>query len=353
MTDPRAIVVRNAHAALGSRLVDLESHPNVALARTGALTGTTAAAWAEADTGLAHAWEAYRVLDQVLQAAEAEPYRAAELLGTAAVPLGDGRTGDADAALAAATAALDAAVAAADRLAVAWDSLAPRVGAARAAAAASGDRTTERTATALAELVATDPFAVTEADVAAVEAQASASGSRHKAAQVATARLDVDLARARDDLAALDADAQAAADEMAHAAQRVVGLSTAAPVPDLAALAGWLDRIAAAAAGPGDRTRVATDLAAWLAAATARRADLDAALTAARAGLKRRDDGRGLWTALRAKASARRLDEQPDVADALTRAQDLLWAAPCDLDAAEAALGQLSRVLTTRPGGER
>jgi hypothetical protein len=202
--------------------------------------------------------------------------------------------------------------------------------------------------------VATDPFAVTEADVAAVEAQAAASGDRHKAAQVATARLDVDLARARDDLAALDADAQAAAGELAHAATRVVGVSTAAPVPDLAALGAWLDRItAAAAAGAADRARAATDLAAWTAAAAARRAELDAALAPARTGLKRREDGRGLWTALRAKASARRLDEQPDVADALKAAQDLLWAAPCDLDAAEAALAQLSRVLTTRPGGER
>jgi hypothetical protein len=225
------------------------------------------------------------------------------------------------------------------------------VGAARAAASASGDAATERTATALAELVATDPFAVTEADVAAVEAQASASGDRHKAAQAATARLDVDLARARDDLAALDADAQSAAGELAHAATRVTGVATTAPVPDLAALAAWLDRIVVAAAA--DRTRAATDLAAWTAAATARRAELDAALAPARTGLKRREDGRGLWTALRAKASARRLDEQPDVADALTAAQDLLWAAPCDLDAAEAALGHLSRVLTTRPGGER
>src|SRR5690606_33633310 len=62
LPDPDVQSLRNAPATLGSRLVDLESHANVALARTGVLTGTSAAAWTEADTGLSHAWETYRVL---------------------------------------------------------------------------------------------------------------------------------------------------------------------------------------------------------------------------------------------------------------------------------------------------
>jgi hypothetical protein len=122
-------------------------------------------------------------------------------------------------------------------------------------------------------------------------------------------------------------------------------------VPDLNALAGWLDRIETTART--DRRRAATDLAAWQAAAEARHAEIDAALAPARSGMRRRDDGQGLWTALRAKAAARKLDEQPDVADALATAQDLLWTAPCDLDAADAALGRLSEVLTARPKEDR
>jgi hypothetical protein len=69
--------------------------------------------------------------------------------------------------------------------------------------------------------------------------------------------------------------------------------------------------------------------------------------------MQRRSAGRGLWTALRAKAGARRLDEQPDVAAALSAAQEELWRAPCDLAKAEAALAAVSAVLEARPGGTR
>jgi hypothetical protein len=351
MTDPNVQAWRNAHATLGSRLVDLESHGNVALARTGVLAGATAAAWAEADAGLAHAWETYRVLDQLLGDVEADPSRAETLLTTSRVPGEGGATTDPSSALEAASRAVDAAIAVADRLATAWDQLAPRVGAARSAAVTSGDAATERTASALAELVATDPFAVSEADVEAVEQRADLSGSRHAAAQAALARLDVDLAAARDTLAALDADLQGAAAELAHAASRVAGIDRSTPVPDLHAVSAWLDRITATAAT--DRSRAASDLAAWTAAVQARRAELDAALEPARSGLRRRKEGQGLWTALRAKAGARKFDEQPDVAEALSAAQDLLWHAPCDLAAAEAALARLSQVLTARPMEDR
>ena len=351
MTDPNVQAWRNAHGTLGSRLVDLESHGNVALARTGVLTGGTAAAWADADAGLGHAWETYRVLEEVLQQIETDPAQAATLLRTAQVPGAGGALTDPSAALAAASRAVDDAVALADRLATAWDALAPRVGAARATAAGAGDTATERAAAALAELVATDPFAVGEADVAAVEARAAASGDRHAAAQTALARFDVDLAAARTTLAELDADVQRAASELAHAASRVVGIDARVPVADLDALAAWLDRITAASGG--DRIRAATDLTAWTEAARSRRAELDGVRETARAALQRREEGQGLWTALRAKAGARKLDEQTDVAQALEAARDVLWHAPCDLGAAGAALSRLSHVLTTRPKEDR
>jgi len=351
MTDPNVQAWRNAHATLGSRLVDLESHGNVALARTGALSGGTAATWADADAGLGHAWETYRVLDDVLQRVEADPALGATLLTTAQVPGEDGAPTDPSTALSAASRAVDDAVAVADRLATAWDTLAPRVGAARSTAAAAGDAATERTAAVLAELVATDPFAVSEADVAAVEARAAASGTRHTAEQTALARFDVDLAAAHTALRELEGDVERAASELSHAASRVVAVQARVPVPDLAAVAAWLDRITAMA--DSDKARAATDLTAWTAATKARRDELDAALGAARAGLQRREEGQGLWTALRAKAGARKLDEQPDVAEALTAARDILWHAPCDLVAAEAALTRLSNVLTHRPKEDR
>jgi hypothetical protein len=366
MTDPNLTSWRSALTALSDRLLELESHHNVELARTGtrmgSLTGATAAAWADADAGLSSAWETYRVLGEVLDTAEQHPERAASLLTTSKVPGARGEATDPSSALSAATAAVDAAVAVADRLATAWDQLAPRVGACRSSAAATGDGATERAAAALAELVATDPFAVAESDVVALEQRAGASGSRHAAEQAALARLDVDLVAARDTLAALSRDAETAHDELAHAATRVVGIDARAPVPDLSALAAWLDRIDTSARSPASagtgtdsaaRARAASELTAWRQAAQARRSELDAALAPARSGMRRRAEGQGLWTALRAKAGARKLDEQPAVAAALTEAQDLLWTAPCDLAAAEAALARLSEVLTTKPAEAR
>ena len=134
----------------------------------------------------------------------------------------------------------------------------------------------------------------------------------------------------------------------------MVGVPTGVPVPDLDALGAWLDRIADAPPSPGP-TRPASPPTSrrGAAAADARRAEIDAVLGPARAGMRRREEGQGLWTALRAKAGARKLDENPDVVEALTAAQDVLWQAPCDLDAAEAALTRLSAVLTSRPQEDR
>ena len=125
------------------------------------------------------------------------------------------------------------------------------------------------------------------------------------------ARLDVDLAAARDTLAALAADGDGAAAELAHAASRVVGIATGVPVPDLDALGAWLDRIADGAAVPGRQARVAADLDGWRAAAEARRAEIDAGSAPPAPGCAAGRRARGLWTALRAKAGARKLDENP------------------------------------------
>src|SRR5690606_40023849 len=121
---------------------------------------------------------------------------------------------------------------------------------------------------------------------------------------------DLDLVRAGEELAALEADVEQAAGELAHAASRVAGIDPTPPVSDLDALRTWLDRIAADAAT--DRHRAASQLAAWREAAATRRAELDAAVGPAREAMERRRRAQGPWTALRAKAGARRLDGPPD-----------------------------------------
>ena len=364
-TDAAVTAIRTSLAALGNRLVDLESDPTVELARSGCLTGGSAAAWAEADAGLSAAWETYRAVDELVRQAEADPGGWVKLeFATVPSPVpgtgpggsgpggasgaGSGGSADPATALAAAGQAVDAAAGVAQRLFAAWDSLASRTTAAGQLAAGAGAADVSRSADALAGLLASDPLAVTESDVADLERRAAAAESRRSAAVAASARVGVDLDQARSQLASLEADLQAAGAELDHAASRIAGLDRPDPVPDLDALARWLDQIAAQVEGGVEPTRAASMLDDWLAAAQARRGDLDAALARARDALRRREDGRGLWKALRAKAGAVRLDERPDVADALTAAQDELWRAPCDLDAAEAALAHVSALLTNK-----
>jgi hypothetical protein len=353
-TDAAVAALRKALAALGNRLVDLESDPTVELARSGCLTGGSAAAWSEADAGLSRAWETYRAVDDLVRQAEADPDRWAQIELTT-VPGPDGPAAPREA-LAAADRTVGGAADVAGRLLSAWDRLASRTTAAGERATKAGAADVERSADALARLLAGDPLAVTEADVADLEERAATADARRAAAQTASARVGVDLDQARRQLAELRSDLDAAGAELDHAADRIAGLGRPDPVPDLDALASWLDQIVARAEGGGEPGQVASTLDDWTAAAQSRRAELDAALARARDALRRREDGRGLWKALRAKAGAVRLDERSNVADALTAAQDELWRAPCDLDAAEAALARVSALLTRpteRRGGSR
>jgi hypothetical protein len=350
INNPSIDAWRGSLATLGGLLVDFESNSTVELARTGCLDGGSASAWTRADAGVARAWEAYHAVDDLLNRASASPGQAPALLTSSTVPGPNGPT-DPTTALVAAQAAVEAAAEVAGRLTTAWDDLATRTQKAQALATEAGDEATARAAEALSRLLATDPFAVSDADVKGVEVPAAEASSRFAAAKAAVARLDVDLAQARTALAKLTADLETAADELDHAASRIAGLGRAHPVADLDQLSGWLDRITATAGH--EAVRGAGNLASWVSAANARRTELDDALAAARTAMQRREQGRGLWTALRAKAAARHLDEHADVAAALAAARDELWHAPCDLDVAEAALARLSALLRATPGGDR
>lgn len=158
------------------------------------------------------------------------------------------------------------------------------------------------------------------------------------------------LAGARSALADLLDDREAVLPELHHAASRVAGL----PAPDQVVteaerLPGALDRIAASLGE--DPLQAVDDLDDWLADAGRYRAELDSLVAAARDAMERRDEHRGLWKAMEAKATARRVAESQEVSDCLQAARDLLWTAPCDLGAAEEALAQLGQAIDGRPGG--
>jgi hypothetical protein len=119
--------------------------------------------------------------------------------------------------------------------------------------------------------------------------------------------------------------------------------------PDMADLSGRLNDLGALLAG-GRWTRLASELDLLdreLATATAGFRDAERAVVAA---LAKRDELRGLLGAYKAKAARLGGAEDPGLAERHDRARDLLWTAPCDLAAAEAAVtGYQQAVLGVQP----
>jgi len=67
--------------------------------------------------------------------------------------------------------------------------------------------------------------------------------------------------------------------------------------------------------------------------------------------LSRRDDLRGLLQSFRQKAAAKGLGEHPEVETRYRRAESLLWAAPCDLEAAGPLVDEFVATVNTMTAG--
>ena len=175
----------------------------------------------------------------------------------------------------------------------------------------------------------------------------------------AVARID-ELVRLRDDshrrIAGVTAAAAAArsAREDAAAAWRQASEKIAAGAlpPEPADLADPSARLAGLGAllADGRWARLASELDLLdreLATATARFKEAERAVVAA---IGKRDELRGLLGAYKAKAARLGAVEDPGLAERYDRARDLLWTAPCDLTAAEAAVaGYQQAVLGVQP----
>ena len=189
------------------------------------------------------------------------------------------------------------------------------------------------------------------------------SGADRLAERVTAAAARVDeLVRLRDDahqrIAAVTtaaAAARSACEDAVAAWQQAATKITAGALPpppapgDLADLSARLaDLGALLSAGRWTRLESELDLLEReLAAATAKFKEAERAVVAA---MDKRDELRGLLGAYKAKAARLGAVEDPGLARHYDRARELLWTAPCDLAAAEAAVtGYQQAVLEVRP----
>ncbi|MCD2195919.1 hypothetical protein LQ327_21345 [Actinomycetospora endophytica] len=298
--------------------------------------------------------------ESVTVAEEAVPLQRRGLLG----PTSEVTRTTADTLLARMTAAFDAATRVAAQVAAVWDAVAAQLGPAdRALDSLRADASTlpesgvdvESWAGRLEELraaVLTDPIAHADettpvAPAALAEVESGLDAAREELREARSLRGDLDgrvadLTARVDDLAAREAAAEAVAAEVARLVVAVPGL----PVPQRRAPALRATVREAVQAAHAGRWEAAS------AGFTAASSGIEEAVAEAESGravlgglLDRRAELRGRLGALRAKAGARGRAE--DLAlDALhTRAQELLWSAPCDLAAATVAVRAYQRAL--------
>ena len=182
---------------------------------------------------------------------------------------------------------------------------------------------------------------------------------RKQAAAVAARAADI--ARLRADAqqriavaAAAVAAVRAAREDAASAREQAEAKIAAAGLPPPADAAGLEARLAALdklrAAGRWARLSAELDtIEAEAAAATQRCRE---AQRAAEALLGRRDELRGLLGAYQAKAARLGAAENTELSTLYSQAQDLLWTAPCDLDASAAAVTRYQRAIGGLGGGQ-
>lgn len=106
----------------------------------------------------------------------------------------------------------------------------------------------------------------------------------------------------------------------------------------------WLSRLEALAAGPRWQT-ARRGLDQWMLAADGTRATAQEILTANETPYQARNELRGLLDALKAKAAASGLAEDPQCTRLYGEARDLLYTAPCDLSGAGAAVSRYGALL--------
>lgn len=354
----RLAALRSRLPAARSRLKALEIDLTVERARLSKLIGTSAAEWGVFRRSLATAWDASLAADECFAGADEATGGGDQLLE---VP--DSVLDSTEAALDRADAALDVAEDVVAKLRHAWDEQEPRVMDARAVAQAAGKDASRETAERADEIVSfadfllglleRDPLNWRESDVAVLEQWAQHVHDIQRDDLRNASRFRIELLRTKAEWRELTGHVEQSRKRFGYARDRIAGLPQDDPVSDAALtdLERRLNTIGVAAdVAPLEEAvplaaDLANDLAEWRSDFEAVRQAWEDALANVDEAIQRRDTLRGLWKALRAKASARGLDEDLETGDALSMIQQRLWTAPLDLDAAETALTRLAQLI--------
>ena len=379
--DAELLRLETAVTAIAANLVDLDDNPARKDLDKTKLTGQTAAAWADATDALSQLWDGYRMLTEVIAQARAlrdqrrlsDTDRAAFLhrvlgrsitLSTTTVPLAQrGLLGAGQVSttcspaelLSAMEAAFSTAVTVATRAGDVWQRLLPAAADLAAALdnvraltrAAGGSMATlddaDRRLGRFTSALATDPLGVDESALAGVRSLvARADAERTSAAELREA-LTRRLTEAHA-LAGELAEARRAADAARDAAggrfpdRDIVAARGADLRPDLAAV----DALAAA----GQWALISPRLSDWTRRGREQLAALRDAAARNAALLTTRNELRGRLDAYRAKALSRGLGEDAALTPLAETARDILYTAPCDLDAARRAVDAYQESLT-------
>jgi hypothetical protein len=379
--DAELLRLETAVTAIAANLVDLDDNPSRKDLDKTRLTGRTAAAWEDATDALTQLWDGYRMLTELIAGARAlrdqrrlsDADRAAFVhrvlgrsvtLSTTTVPLAQrGLLGAGQVSttctpaelLSAMEAAFGTAVDVASRAGEVWQRVLPAAAAAatsldnvRALTRQAGGSTAtldeaDRKLSEFTAALASDPLGIDEGALAGVRSLISrADAERTSAAELRealtqrltdAARLAAELTQAR--AAAETAQADSAGRFPEHTVATFHGTDLR---PDLTAIE------ALAAAGHwalisprlADWSRRAREQLTALRDATARNSGLLAA----------RNELRGRLEAYRAKALRRGLGEDAELTTLADTARDMLYIAPCDLDAARRTVDAYQNALT-------
>jgi hypothetical protein len=379
--DTELLRLETAVTAIAANLVDLDDNPHRKELDKTRLTGRTAAAWADATDALTQLWDGYTMLTELIGRArtlrdqrrlnDRERAEFSHLvlgrsvtLSTTTVPLAQrGLLGTGQVSTTCSPAELLSAMEIAFATAATvvtqagdvWQKLLPAAAdtaaeldnVRRLTRDAGGSTATldeaDRRLGAFTGTLATDPLG---ADASALNGVrdliARADAERTSAAELRQA-LGRRLADAHT-LAADIAPARRAADAARDNAEgrfddrEITTVRDAALIPDLAAL----DALAAA----GQWALISPRLSEWARRAREHLAALNAAAARNHALLTGRNEMRGRLDAYRAKALSRGLGEDATLTPLAEKARDLLYTAPCDLDAARRAVDAYQEALT-------